>query len=152
MQALWNQPPLSECQDFLNPANREMGCVRDVGKQRFTSLVNKSNRTLVRLAITLLRPGEPGHLFHTGGDIDNRLKTLLDALRMPSSIQEMPSSDSETPEAIYCLLEDDKLIESLSVTTDRLLEPVGHSSEAVVLVHVTTRSMNSAVLWQMVSG
>lgn len=152
LQSLWAQAPLSERKDFLNPENQVMGCIRNVGAQQFATLVTQSNRTLVRLAITLLRPGEPGHLFHAGGDIDNRLKTLLDALRMPANEQEMQTSDDSLPTTIYCLLEDDKLIESISVSTDRLLEPVENTSEAVVLIHVTTRSMNSAMLWQAVSG
>ena len=59
------------------------------------------------------------------GDIDNRLKTIFDALRMPVSKEEL--GGYETPEAdetpFYCLLTDDKLISRVSVETDTLLQP-----------------------------
>ena len=150
---LWQQQPLVECGDFLD-SNSHYGCVRVLAGQRFVPLVTLQNRTLARLAITLLRPGSPGQLFHSGGDIDNRLKTLLDALRMPASAQEMPVRPVEdTHDATtYCLLEDDNLIESISVTTDRLLEPISTQSEVLALIHVTTRSVNSSELWQAISG
>jgi hypothetical protein len=76
---------------------------------------------LAELDILMLRPGPPGSLVRHGGDIDNRLKTLLDALRMPSAaeITSGPNSD-ETP--FYCLLEDDRFITGLLVRTDRLLD------------------------------
>src|SRR5206468_1768300 len=71
----------------------------------------------------------PGTVIESG-DIDNRLKTLFDALRIPNNADETkgyptPSAD-ETP--FYCLLADDKLISKVSVETDILLEP---SSEGV---------------------
>ncbi|QYU67793.1 hypothetical protein J4558_23390 [Leptolyngbya sp. 15MV] len=78
------------------------------------------------LDILLLRPGEPGSAL---ADIDNRLKTLFDALRMPQSAQELGRNQdgSEVLQAaedqpFNVLLEDDKLISAVSVQTDRLLE------------------------------
>ena len=56
------------------------------------------------LEITFLRPEESGAVIQ-GGDIDNRIKTLFDALRLPKTIGEV---NREKPT-------DDK------VTTDRLL-------------------------------
>ena len=59
------------------------------------------------------------------GDIDNRLKTIFDALRMPASKDELGGyetpEEGETP--FYCLLTDDKLISRVSVETDTLLQP-----------------------------
>jgi hypothetical protein len=58
------------------------------------------------------------------GDIDNRLKVLFDALRMPRETQEVedePQSPDENP--CFCLLADDKFIDRISVTMDRLLVP-----------------------------
>ncbi len=60
------------------------------------------------------------------GDIDNRLKTLIDALRLPTSGREL--AGSETPQAgedpFFCLLRDDKQVTHLEVETDNLLEPL----------------------------
>ena len=53
------------------------------------------------------------------GDLDNRVKTLLDALRVPK-----PNEFSEGDEKpLCCLLEDDKFISELKVTADLLLAP-----------------------------
>ena len=87
----------------------------------------------------MLRPGSgPGYIVGQGGDIDNRLKTLFDSLRTPRDTQEIPAGDqpgdTETP--FFCLLEDDNLIASLSVNTDRLLEPSESSSLVKLMVRV----------------
>src|SRR5271167_2144085 len=46
-------------------------------------LTRKMNASC-RLSIKLMRNEHPGQIVH-GGDIDNRLKTLFDALRMPEN-------------------------------------------------------------------
>jgi hypothetical protein len=71
-----------------------------------------------------LRRDHPGNLVSYGGDIDNRLKTLFDALRMPNTCDELAGVPPEADEdPFYVLLEDDALITKVSVTTDRLLLP-----------------------------
>ena len=50
------------------------------------------------------------------GDLDNRIKTLFDALRIPKLGEDM--SGDEDP--LYCLMTDDKLISELRVTADHL--------------------------------
>src|SRR5688572_7512198 len=58
------------------------------------------------------------------GDIDGRLKTLFDGLRMPHDVREMYGRKPQVPdERCYCLLEDDILISKLSVSSARLLSP-----------------------------
>ena len=82
------------------------------------------------LDILFLRPDRPGSVVWAG-DIDNRLKTLLDAMRIPEVGEDYASrepSDDEVP--FFCLLEDDKLITKVAVETDRLLEPIGNSVDA----------------------
>jgi hypothetical protein len=76
--------------------------------------------------ILFLRPDDPGNVIKKS-DIDNRLKTLFDALRMPEGKAELGDYDypgpDETP--FFCLLEDDALVTKVSVETDFLLEPIG---------------------------
>jgi hypothetical protein len=80
------------------------------------------------LDILFLRPEEPG-LIIQGGDIDNRMKTLFDALRMPSNLAEAGGEKGkEGDEPIYCLLQDDRLISEIRIVTDHLLL-LPHSKE-----------------------
>jgi hypothetical protein len=86
----------------------------------FLPLVTEAMDARCSLDIVLLRPGN-GKLM-TGGDIDNKLKTLFDALRMPELMQEC---DRITPgpdeDPMFVLLEDDSLITEVKVSTDNLL-------------------------------
>ena len=83
-------------------------------------------------------------LIRHGGDIDNRVKTLFDALRMPS-LDELPKRDvpKRGEEPFYVLLEDDALVTGFSVITDRLLIPTASEGQVELIIHVkvsTTRS------------
>ena len=71
----------------------------------------------------MLPPEEPGSVITHGGEIYNRLKTLLDALSIPKSDQ-LRADDAPVAaeDRFHCLLEDDKLITSIRVTVDRLLD------------------------------
>ena len=68
----------------------------------------------------MLRPELPGQTLIVGGDIDNRLKTLFDALRIPK-VGETAEPQEGGISPFYCLLQDDSLINHISVTTDILL-------------------------------
>ncbi len=90
----------------------------------FVPLVTEELDLMCSLDILFLRPDRPGGAVW-GGDIDNRLKTLLDALRIPEAGEDYtkitPASDEEP---FFCLMEDDRLLTRVSVETDRLLEPI----------------------------
>lgn len=89
---------------------------------RFIPLVSEAGGFTCSLDILFLRRDNPGSLIQSGGDIDNRIKVLLDGLRMPKSVPELGGIPlDENP--FFCLLEDDSLITKLSVTTDRLITP-----------------------------
>lgn len=79
---------------------------------RFLPLITRHLGLACSLDILFLRRDSPGNLIKSGaGDIDNRIKVLFDALRMPTEAQELTGespSDDENP--FYCLLEDDSLI------------------------------------------
>ena len=92
--------------------------------------------------ILFLRRDVRGSANSHGGDIDNRHKTLLDALTIPSK-QQLP--DEATPgkdqDPFYCLFEDDCLVTHLSVEMDQWLAPQKdggpRSSEALAIVNVS---------------
>jgi hypothetical protein len=138
LKELWQQPPL---QGKIDSASRPFyeQLSEQVGPFRFVPLVSSRFSFTASLHVTFLRPGYPGQLFRTGGDIDNRMKTLLDALTKPPENQipkgDVPQAD-ENP--FYCLLQDDALITGFSVATDRLLDCQG-DREALVLIRVETR-------------
>ena len=63
---------------------------RSVEAFRFVSLVTTSFWLVCALEIFFLRPEVPGSLLLQVGDIDNKLMTLFDALRMPKTPAELP--------------------------------------------------------------
>ena len=124
-------------------ANRYERCGR-----RFVPLVTEDGGLACSLNILFLRRDQPGGLVFSGGDIDNRIKTLLDALQVPDHCDQIPKewSAGNDEDPLCCLMEDDKLINDLSVTTDRLLSPVedGESLHDVVLfIRVKTTIVNN---------
>ena len=91
------------------------------GNKRYWYLISEYLSTVVDLKITILVPHGIGKLVNNGGDIDNRVKTLFDALRIPSVSTEIPKIDNfdYTDVGMYCLLQDDKLINRVSIQTYR---------------------------------
>jgi hypothetical protein len=105
---------------------------------RFVPLVRKDWRIMCSLNILFLRHDPPGSVVHAG-DLDNRVKTLIDALRKPGNTKELRGNENpaEGEEPFFCLLEDDQLVTSLSVESDRYLIPAdGNRDEDRRQVHV----------------
>lgn len=98
------------------------------GHLRFLALVRERLHLVCDLDILFLRRENPGQLICGGGDIDNRVKVLFDALRIPQDDNEVRDAPPED-NFILCLTEDDKLITGFRVTTDRLLEPAPSEKE-----------------------
>jgi hypothetical protein len=110
-----------------------------LGTYRFCPIATKRLYLSCSLKILFLRCGTPGAV--KSGDIDNRIKTLLDGLKRPTQMSElgtylMPDAD-ECP--FFVLLEDDDMIANLAVETDTLLEPLKENAtdtDARVVVSV----------------
>jgi hypothetical protein len=84
-----------------------------------------------------LRKEDAGRVYQ-GGDLDNRLKTLFDALAVPPLDQAI--SDQSISDPIYCLLEDDALIMGINVQTHRLLaRPNVDKSNVLLVIDVDVR-------------
>ena len=143
LKMLWQQEPLSLCHEWFTLAgdDKSIDLNRRVPPFRFVPLISPSIRFVCELRIFLLRPEPPGAIVTRGGDIDNRLKTLFDALRIPKNAGELPSG--VTPDLdedpFFCLLEDDALITRISVDTDRLLTSSRSSAEVHMDIQVVTR-------------
>lgn len=107
---------------------------------RFAPLIGEMNSLVCSLEILFLRRDAPGSLVTHCGDIDNRLKVLLDGLRMPRESKELEDRQpTEDENPFFCLLEDDKYIDRLAITTDRLLQPTKSQHDVVLMIHVSTR-------------
>jgi hypothetical protein len=107
---------------------------------RFWPLVTEEYCVKCSLDILFLRPEEPGMLIRSG-DIDARIKTIFDALRIPKNLDEAGGSGPQADETpFFCLLEDDKLISEIKVTTDTLLllprEREIKPNDALLVIHV----------------
>jgi hypothetical protein len=123
-----NPPTHGSWIDMLKPVT--------VGSRQFFPLVRESVALRCALKILFLRREEPGKVIQKGGagtgDLDNRLKTLLDALCVPDPAQLI--DDPTIADPIYCLLEDDALVTGLQVETHRLLTGPGQSMRTVRLI------------------
>lgn len=108
--------------------------------KRYWFLVSEYLATVVDLNITILMPHTVGRIVQNGGDIDNRIKTLFDALRVPAVSSEIPISDSfdYATSGMYCLLEDDKLINRVSIRSYRDHAPIDKDSVRC-LIEVETK-------------
>jgi hypothetical protein len=116
-----------------------------LGDYQFVPLVTEDLNLWCGLEILFLRHGRPGEIFNAG-DIDGRLKTLIDGLKMPQQLSDLgtyadrPDND-EIP--FYCLLRDDSLVSRVAVETDVLLEElkggIPSKNDARVVVSVKLR-------------
>jgi hypothetical protein len=149
LKDLWEHLPLSgfAAKLLCEPSPGELGVFRKQHGFTFAPLVCERLGLVAELSIRLLWPAAPGAIITSGGDIDNRLKTLLDALKYPSEGTALPKGllpeADESP--FYCLLEDDSLVTKLSVETDRLLVPAASKSEVVLLIHVRTKQLKTMI-------
>lgn len=89
-------------------------CTTEVDGVPFISPAHPQMRTAVELEVLLLVP----HTAARVGDLDNRVKTLVDGLTRPQNRQQMqhhsPPPEGEG-EPTYCLMDDDELVRRLSI-------------------------------------
>lgn len=99
-------------------------------------LVTEGSGLTCAVDVLFLRRGARGGVMQSG-DIDGRIKTLFDALAIPRSAAGLPQDLASTC-PIFTLLDDDKHISHVSVTSDELLDPTeqkgaGNNDARVVL-------------------
>ncbi len=136
---LWKDYPLNEVQQFINidpDKGDALGISR--GGFKFVPLISPRLELVASLEVLLLRPESAGSVLTQAGDIDNRLKTLMDALQVPKDNQIPKGIMPETDEAfLYCLLEDDNLVISLDISTGKLYDTVSSKNEVLLVIGVT---------------
>lgn len=142
LECLWSQEPLKSSAKYRDDSHQPNDCY--LGENRnginYFPIVSEKVFTVAELDILMLRPGDPGLITVGGGDLDNRLKTLLDGLQPPNPNDTFVPENFDRTQPVACLLQDDKLITRLNVETDRLLEPDVHGNEVVMIVQVLIRA------------
>jgi hypothetical protein len=112
------------------------------GAFEFVPFVNRYMHLLCHLDILFMRREPAGRLFE-GNDLDNRIKTLFDALKVPQSIEQLPQddqpqNDDESP--FLCLVEDDSLTSGFSIRTERLLDKTPPVRDVRLVIDVTIKA------------
>ncbi len=136
---LWKDAPLCEIPQFINiDPDKGVALGMKRGGFKFVPLISPRLDLVASLEILMLRPESAGNVITQAGDIDNRLKTLMDALQIPKDNQ-IPKSAVPQPgeEVFYCLLEDDNLVTSLDISTSKLYDTVSSNSEVLLVIGVT---------------
>jgi hypothetical protein len=125
------------------PGERNIIAPIEVNGQKFMPLIRESMSLICELDILFLRKEDPGHLITQGGDIDGRIKTLFDGLRMPSKGEMAAAGTDPIPQPFYALLEEDTLISGFQVKTARLLtKPSADIKEVRLVVGVTIKAVH----------
>jgi hypothetical protein len=114
---------------------------------RFVPLIRKKDNAC-SLNIIILFRHEPYRAYNYG-DLDNRIKTLVDGLRMPDQCSEVTGqSPSADEDPFFVLMDDDRVIYEFQVTTDQLFVPYKPEEEkyrdvfAVIGIRMTTVGRN----------
>ena len=104
-----------------------------IAGQKFVPLVVEAVGLNCSIDVLMLRQDRPGGVLKPR-DIDNRLKVLFDALRVPRNATEFtPAPEGNEP--IFVLLEDDSLVSNVRVETDDLLaDPINGDDSFVRLI------------------
>lgn len=155
LRELWNQHPQLKAYQ-KKPDWSKIGSQMEQRAENFTRcgykfvpLVTGEEDVACSLDILFLRRDNPGNLVRSGGDLDNRIKVLFDALRMPQNCKELAGNDpGQGEDPFFCLLEDDSMITGVNVTTDRLLQPVGDAEaihHVVLVIQVNVFAINSLI-------
>ena len=102
---------------------------------KFVALVKPGMGLGCELDIDMQVNHEPGSVITQAGDLDNRLKTLLDALRIPKDAQEFRGHTNTLPpdNAFVCLLENDAAVTKICISTERWLAATNRAENEVRL-------------------
>lgn len=121
------------------PTRRLPQLTTTIGGFEFTSPAHASFQTAVELDVLLLtkRMVRPG-------DVDNRLKTLIDGLTRPANQQQMDGHTAPVDgSSTYRLLDDDRLVQSVRLDS-RAWHEDGPRDESLVIVSAKLVLSNEA--------
>ena len=108
-----NDSELTHLRDYI--AEQKVG----VDGFNFVPLFGQETGLSCALDILLLRDAKGGAL-NGHGDLDNKVKTLIDGMKVPATSRDLVGKSPKDP-YFYTLMVDDDQVSSLSVRTERLL-------------------------------
>jgi hypothetical protein len=137
----------------LDPRQQDLCAPIEIPKVgRFVPAIRHSLYLTCAVDILLLRHQEPFTLLKQGGDLDNRIKTLFDGLRMPTP-GDVYVGEEPTADPLCVVVEDDALISDISIKTGRLLGNRTKNKHAVRLtIDVTVKVLRVFAQNQILIG
>jgi hypothetical protein len=121
LKNLVENSPWNNLQKYMMPnPTKSPIATRHIGGIDWNPIITPNLKLLAELDILLLHPEIVGL---ARSDVDNRMKTLLDALRSPQNEHEIGENTPKNMGPIYTLLDDDHLVTKISVNTSHLLTP-----------------------------
>lgn len=155
LKRLWESTPfLSEEQGKSTgkPYNvAALAAANTIPPWSFVPLVTEELDVILGLDVMLLRKDHPGASVWSG-DIENRIKSLIDALEVPNAndgYSGLAPKAGETP--LYCLMQNDKLLNNLTVSTDQLLEVPENSDQSYAHVLITVKTRPRSLTWSNIN-
>lgn len=143
LKKLWEFAPIAAAKKYWrDPTEQESYGLHEYRKDRlFIPVVSARVHLVGVISVLLFRQQAAGQLLYEGGDLDNRVKTLLDALRVPSEAEagQIAHLAKDDEEPFFCVLQDDALVTKLTIDTDRLLEPAP-PNQVLAIIHVHVRA------------
>ncbi len=138
LQNLLDIPPYSKIKNFIHAPDQN-GSVKNILRKvdgiEFVPVISSELDLLAELEIQILHP----ELLGTArADIDNRTKTLLDALRRPQDAHEVPEGVHRGGR-VYTLLDDDHLVTRLTVNTSHWLDAT-NPNDLFLMITVNIRA------------
>ncbi|MCF4097182.1 hypothetical protein [Maritalea mediterranea] len=137
LKRLWGQPPFEVLKEW-EQSDFKAGApefIRAVGETNYIPYFDVQKVGIaVGLNITLLS-GEPHNApqLISKGDLDNRVKSIIDALHPPQ--KDNLSENEKELNRIHCLMGDDEAVKELTASTRPFLASESHE-DAFVLVEV----------------
>lgn len=121
LKKLTQHSPWNNLTKYMMPTPSKSPIItRHVGGIDWNPIITPNLKLIAELDIQLLHPEIMGQ---ARSDIDNRMKTLLDALRCPQNDHEVGENAPRDIGPIFTLLDDDHLITKITVNTSHFLSP-----------------------------
>ncbi len=121
LKELLKVSPWHHLTEYMGPnAKKTPVITRHYNGIDFNPIITPALNLIAELEVQMFHPEIIGQ---SRADIDNRMKTLLDALRAPQTEHEVGENTPKNIGPIYCLLDDDHLVTKLTVNTSHFLNP-----------------------------
>lgn len=134
LKQLFKYQPLANHEDWYWGRESNECPLKTICGHTYTSIINEELSLYAELEILILKD----NILTGFGDLDNKLKTLLDGLRCPKEYQEIPKDFVAWEEPMVCLLQDDNLVSKIDIKVDRLLKPLERNS-VFILINVNIK-------------